>query len=336
MARHSLVVLTLVLVLAAISSAATLLIVDFELSGRDAHLERLERRLAMAPLDVVLMGDSVIAAHDSCDRHNLGIDRLLEERLRPFNLHSLNSGGLSIFIYRDYVRALRQSIRRPKLLLIEINPSILDFGSGMHPAGRFTGKRLHNAWRETREAALLVEYWRYRFGGEFNREVDAWRQTSFDIPGRGSFTRGNVEELLKRKHSIDCGSEKPSLADMQLAQGSRMSTRLTPQSEIWQLTSEIAQTARDQGIVVVFYLSPANIGAMDKYAGEALRSTWEANRAMLRERIEAQGSIFFDFSTLVAEQRFIDLLCICGHMNADGREQLADALATAVKPLLHR
>lgn len=337
MKPRSLLLLSLVALAAAFAAALALLLADLEMQGRDSHLSDLRQRLKAGPVDVVLMGDSVIGASDRCDKHHRGIDALMAENLKPLSLYAIHSGGLSPYIYRDYVRAMRDTPHRPRLLLIELNLIALDFGETMHPAARFRLKRLHNEWLETRNAGLLYDYWRYRFTGEINRETQRWRDLPLRIAGRNGMRMADVERIMEAAvPQNDCDAPRPAVRadDLELVYSARLDHRLDDAAPIWTLLKTIVEDGDAIGTRVVFYVTPANLDAVDIFTDKSVSQTIAGNRGMLREKITALGGGLLDFTELASREDFIDVLCACGHMNAAGRERLAAALAASARNLL--
>lgn len=308
--------------------------VDFYAKNRDAYTDFLLKTLNTTPIDVLYFGDSTIRFYASHDKDKRGIDQFFQEKSK-LSVCTVANPGFSPIIYRQYVKLLKLTKYKPKLIIIPINLRGFSDSICTRPSVSFPLKQIYINYRYTGKLDWK-SYLQYRFLGREDSENDAW----FDLPviRNNRFIGTNRQVLAASRISdfIDYDAAREARYAKQLALKFNYHYMMTITQKHQMLTylDTTIDEIKQLHIPVLIYFTPINIDDGKKYDGLDFLKRVRANFTIIRNRIERKGVPVLDLSEMLPPADFFHKADVFEHLDTEGRQKVAGKVATAALHIL--
>jgi hypothetical protein len=294
----------------------------------------LRERLDAGPVDVLFLGDSVVAAIGACDVGDRGLDLWLNE-LTAHSVLSVSEGAFAPAVYRDLLDVVAARKFKPRLLVFPINLRSFSDDWYDEPGYQFELERLRARARfGSFSPGDLVEFFELRYSNSIERRKRGRRLERVIARGRDLGAREDVLERAKipLEPALECDPalEERYRAELELRFTLNYMGAIGPDHPWFQDLLATVAKARSNGIEVLTYVTPINVEDGTRLVGQALSERVRSNTEVILQVLRDHDIPHLDLSQALARDRFIDRRCACEHVDDDGRRFIASELSRRI------
>jgi hypothetical protein len=298
----------------------------------------IRERLDTEPVDVLFLGDSVVAAVGECDVGDRGLDGWLED-LTTHSLLSVSEGAFAPLMYRDLLDVVSERRFKPRLLLFPINLRSFSDDWYNEPGYQFELERLRARVRfGSFSLADLAEFLKLRYSSSIEERKN---DRLLEHVVAGDRDLGTREAVLARARipaepALECdpAMEERYREELGIRFTLNYMGSVEPDHPWFQDLLATVAKARRSGIEVLTYVTPINVEDGARLVGPALVERVRANTEVIIQVLRDHDIPYLDLSRSLARERFIDRRCACEHVDDHGRRFIADELSHGIESRL--
>lgn len=280
---------------------------------------------------VVFMGDSVVFSPGHCDRDRRTIAEITED-LTGVKVFPFTHAAFSPIVYRKAAPLLARLNSDTRLAVMPIN--LGNFSPGfMNPVYRFPRRQL--AYDLMSLHLDVGTYFQLRFRNREQAWLREWYDQSVHDDTIDLGDIGSINRRLRKLKPINCDTSYDGQQDLvKLRLAFHYGNRITRDHPMIRYIQESLDRFERHNVRVLPYLTPVDMEAIDALAGEPLAGRVRENLALLREIGRERGWGLLDLSGVLPDKDFGERHCACGHLQAEGRRKVAQAVSAEMMRLL--
>jgi hypothetical protein len=267
-------------------------------------------------VDCLYFCDSVMRFYTRGDTGKKPIIDLIKDSKPGFTIEAVDHPAYNLDIYYSYCRAILDSKKRPKAVIIPVSLYSLS-AEWLRPSYKF----------ELEQAALQSSSILNRL---FYRNIAALKKKPIttaqflDTPVYlGDIIAGKVRDFDNKsfeKYSDDNFRKKIISRYMYYADENNPKI---------QSLEKIMDIMKDSGVIMVFYIPPVDYETCGDFYGPEFLKTVDRNIAFVAGKVRAGGCEFLDYSRLLKKDSFAwkETFYVNEHLDYKGRSGIAAALA---------
>jgi hypothetical protein len=291
-------------------------------SMRSADLRILRETMAQSRADVAVLGNSAIRHASPCDGDPRSIPQLIAAATGA-RVADLSKGGMQLSEYGDVVQVTVRHLR-PGVIVAPITPAMANDA----------------AWDR---AEIIHRHFAYSIlGGSLPVRVldtvlrppsgDTSRHvTPYDGHAYGSLEDLRTRHFPREKAARTCPESDGTDRDLYRYVHWLEMQHLGPTPRFEREVERIAAAAVAGGTLPLFVIMPANVADLAAVGDATSLERYTAVRNWMVEVLRRRELAYIDLFDRIPKDRFVDRWCACGHLGIEGRRQVADAIASAVR-----
>jgi len=285
-------------------------------------------------VDILYLGDSTLW-------HPLGSQttaQMLQEYFPASTVGELSHAAYNLDLYQHYVRRLvaysKTHDYMPQLVIMPINMRSFSPEWDLRPSYQFTQEKVVLDYGVT--LARLFGRPINIFGGfEPSITTDDFLATAIysttGVVGTVAdfeAALGNFELAEQENAQFIYYAEPPAEGEIENTLIYYYMQPLTPEHRKLQSMLAIVEQLQEQGIKLLFYITPVDVELGDVYLGPAFRERFSANVAVVQQLLAEHNVPLLDLAYALPAFYFSDT----EHLQQDGKRQIAEALAQQLDP----
>lgn len=282
------------------------------------------------PADVLFFGDSVITAFSICDSGPALIPDVLAQMLGR-EVVTIAHWAYSPIVYQDYVKLLRTTAHRPRLVVLPVNVRVFSEQFYRNPDFHFRQRRM----RVRRAALGLVPGdfpgWLL---GRVREEIDdeLYHRAPVEIDGKVLGSNDDIERRAKIDEVLECLDGPYDYHDeLKLRFTYHYMGRIPEDHPVFADLERTVEELKALGIPVLAYITPIDVEEGTRYVGPRFATRVAENVATVASALDRLEIPYENLYLDVGAEDFIDKAYACEHMNQVGRARVAERLARRIR-----
>lgn len=302
----------------------------FDLFATEQFSYQIKKILNKEPVDILYFSDSTSFASGRCESSRETIDEFINE-VTPKKILKVTDEAYSAIIYQDYVKLLRHTKYKPKLVIIQLNLRTFSDNWYKNPYYMFKVKKesisFFNSYRFN-----IYNYINYRYMGKLDKEIKEWKNSEVIYGNKLLGTNGTIQEEIKITEHLEClGREYDYKEKLSLAFRYHYMNNIKDNHPFFNDLNNTLEELKNLNIKVLVYLTPINMEDGVRYVGDEFRSRVNSNVETITEYLKKSGIDYIDMSSDLRGDYFVDKRYSCEHVNSEGRRQIANKIVNFLK-----
>lgn len=307
---------------------------DFWLKRRDPATDLICTVFNASPKDVIYLGDSTIRFTGSRDTDKTGIDQFF---LKEAGLSTVTIAkpGYSAILFANYVKLLKKTKFRPKLVIIPINLRSFSESGVQRPAARFSLQQIYSDYRAT-GSFNWYEYLKFRYFGEEERLTKLWENQPVVRGGISIGTNREVIDQSRIREVLDYTPEREAWYKKELALkfSYHYLMDIPPEHLLITKLKETISTLASMNIKVLCYITPLDMESGRRYVGKAFDNQVNQNLNITMQELEKSGVKCLDLHNLLSREHFVHKSDVHEHLDTSGRQLVGTHVAKRARQQL--
>lgn len=303
---------------------------DFRLKHADRAADILLDQCNTKQIDVLYFGDSTIRFTGARDTNKSGIDIMLQ-RITGKTICSIAEPGYSPVMYNEYIKLLKQTRYRPKLVIAPINLRSFTGTTDLRPALEFPLKKIYIHYLLTGRFQI-IEYIKYRFLSRDKKKHQAWEQKLIIYD---QFNLGTQHDILERSQiseDLDYNQIREALYTEQLKTKFiyHYMAPVTEHDTMFIYLDTMIQELKELNIPILFYITPINYQDGIKYVGSAFTRRSGKTVSIIEEFMTRRNVSCINLAYTLQPAFFIHKRDVYEHLTDTGRNSVAQCIQKAI------
>lgn len=269
----------------------------------------LARNIGRTGTDVLYFCDSVNRTTILQETNKLAISEMLQKLMPQYVIKDISHDGYHPFIYLEFCRFLMKQEKKPRLVIVHVN--MASFGWAKQEQFKFQKECLFLKY----DTPLLIMLYKPLTIFKAIAPIRSWNEITVA-------NRQEQQSLATADDAMEFG--RKSISDLFLVP-------LTHEHPQIRALLDIGCLLRDNGIRVLFYITPSNYEQGSFYVGDSFLPRLTANIFQVRSALESENFRVLDLSFSLGIEYFLkDGTIQHSHLYAKGKQFVAQQLSRAV------
>jgi hypothetical protein len=279
------------------------------------------------PPDILYLGDSVLKNISRHDTDHRMLDEIVSEFFHNQKIIKIAQAAYHPGVFYALIKALEKMANRPKLLLLPVNMRCFSPQWDIHPNYQFH-----------MEIDVLERYSPSRPSTDFRLIKQKITKDAFEVYDSTpvQYPCTSLDHIGQFRLLVNADAETSEQKVFRLRQIFIFHYMhiLLPDHDKIRLLRDSLQLAAKMNIRCFIYTTPCNYQAGEKFVGDKFTEVLQYNVQILQNSIKScddKNLLFWNASSFLPSECFIQADIANEHLNQDGRQRLAASLAEQIK-----